>query len=94
MSKKIVGIFGSLVSAYQAVKLMEDTDDGEVWGKSWMLYVAQAICGSVSHAIDANLGDVRPYWGPMCPTLALGLLLGVEELQSFRYIGTSPRTSR
>ena len=59
-----------------------------------MLHVAQAIYRSVSHGIKMNLEGVRPYLGSKSPRLALGLLLGAEELRSFRCIGTSPWTTR
>ena len=74
------------MSTYQAVELVEDTDDGYIRGESWMLHVAQAICGNVSHAIKTNnlrrctpllgikeshTGSGPPAWGGGAPKLAL-----------------------
>ena len=59
-----------------------------------MLYVAQAICGSVSHSTKTSSSGVRPHLGSKSPRLALGLLSGVEEPQSFRCIGKTSGTSQ
>lgn len=81
------------MSTYQAVKLMEDADDGQVRGQSWMLHVAQAICGSVSHAIETNLkrytallgikesqtGSWPPSWGGGVAKLSLYWNVSVDK---------------
>ena len=59
-----------------------------------MPYVTQAICGTVSHGPETSSDSLWSYWGSKSPKLALGLLLGAEELQSFHCIGRSPWTSR
>ena len=82
------------MSPYQAVKLMEDADDGHIRCESWMLHIAQAIYASVSYGGRTILGEGHPYSGSKSPRLALGLLLGGEEPQSFHCIEKSPWRGR